>query len=315
MLIISSISDTRLLSLGTEQEAEIEELESLEGFDVAEPTLLACSCDGRAYQVTSKGVRGERYQWSAPDNRKITLASSHQQYLLVAVSGGYIYLLDLTVSPGAQQVAQAHLDQDIACLDLSSFDAANTTLIAAVGLWNTNAVTLLTVPDLKQVDNIDVGTAFLPRSVLTASLAEGHSDSAPYLLIGLGDGSLISYSYRPSSTQSEIIDKSSRKSVALGSRPLNLVKIKTAGNPEAGLTPLAAVLAISDRSTVISATSHKLVFSSVNTKVSQDGISTYGDMYLTCRSAEHRRRRFPVYSGIPGLSASGDSKYAVYRSN
>lgn len=268
MLVASSISDTRVLSLGNEEEAEIEELDSLGSFDLSEPTLLACSCDGHAYQVTSAGVRGQQSRWNAPENRKITLASHFQQYVLVAVSGGQVYLLDLSDSSSIRQVALVQMDQEVACLDLNSLDLDKSTVIAAIGLWNTNAVVLLSAPALQRIDSIDVSTEFLPRSVMTATLAEEHGDSTPYLFIGLGDGSLVSYSYRPSPASSDIVDRTTRKSVALGSRPLTLAKFQTAGNREAGLPPIAAVLAISDRSTVVSTAGHKLVFSSVNTKVS-----------------------------------------------
>lgn len=183
------------------------------------------------------------------------------------MSGGDVYLLDVSDPSEVREAAHTHFEQEVACLDLSSLDSTKSSLVVAVGLWSTYSVAILSVPDLEQLDSIDVGSAVLPRSVMSASLAESHGDSASYLFIGLGDGSLVTYSYGPSTASSEIIDRSTRKSVTLGNRPLALVKFRTAGNHEAGLPSLAAVLVISDRSTVVSATGNKLVYSSVNTKV------------------------------------------------
>jgi hypothetical protein len=268
LLVVSTINETRILDLGNEEEAEIEELDTLGRFDLSRPTLLACSCNGSAYQVTSSGVVGDSSNWAPPQDGKITLAASYEAHILLSASGGDVYLLDVSDASSIQQVSHVKLEQEVACLDLSSLGNNGLSLVAAVGLWNTYSVVLFNVPDLKQIDNIEVGTTFLLRSVMSVSLANDHGDSTPHLFIGLGDGSLISYSYRQGSAASEVLDRSSRKSVTLGSRPLTLAKFHTAGNQEAGLPSLPAVLAISDRSTVVSATGGKLVFSSVNTKVS-----------------------------------------------
>lgn len=273
-MVVSTINETRILDLGNEEEADIEELDTLGNFDLSKPTLLACSCSGSVYQVTSTGVVGVDSNWAPPSNSKITLAASFDKYILLSASGGDIYLLDISSSDNVQQLAHVKLEQEVACLDLSSLGKENLPLVAAVGLWNTYSVVLFDVPDLKQIDSIDVGTTFLLRSVTSASLSNDHDNSAPHLFIGLGDGSLVSYSYRQDSSTSEVLDRSSRKSVTLGSRPLTLVKFHTAGNHEAGLPSLPAVLAISDRSTVVSATGGKLVFSSVNTKVSINSINS-----------------------------------------
>lgn len=266
---MSSISDTRVLALSAEEDGGIEELEEFGAFDLSRPTIHACSYKSRTYQVTAGGVVGGTSSWTAPAGTKVTLASGHEQYLLLAVSGGDLYLLNLSQESGDMVVTQTPLEQEAACLDLSLVQTSKgaSTLVAAVGLWNAYAVLLLEIPSLLIQDRIEIDTTFLLRSVLSASLGDSSDSATPHLFVGLGDGSLVSYAYRTHSTDAGIIDRSTRKSVTLGSRPITLTKFKTAGNQEAGVSSSSAVLAISDRSTVVSAAGNKLIYSSVNTKV------------------------------------------------
>lgn len=258
------------MALSAGEDGGIEELEEFDAFDLSQPTIHACSYKSRTYQVTATGVVGENSSWTAPASTKVTLASGHEQYLLLAVSGGDLYLLDLSQDSGDMVVAQTLLGQEAACLDLSLVPTSKgaSTLVAAVGLWNAYAVILLEAPSLQIQDRIEIDTTFLLRSVLSASLGDSSDGATPHLFVGLGDGSLVSYAYRTPFTDAGIIDKSTRKSVTLGSRPITLTKFKTAGNQEAGVSSSSAVLAISDRSTVVSAAGNKLIYSIVNTKVS-----------------------------------------------
>lgn len=263
---MSSISDTRVLALGTDEEAGIEELEELGSFNLSAATIHAVCYNSRSYQVTSFGVVSDAGEWRAPASQKITLATSHQQYLLLAASGGDLYLLDLSQASPVQ-VAHAQLEEEVACLDLSPVHDGKS-LAAAVGLWNTYSVVVLDAPTLSQAESIEIGTKFLPRSVVTVSMSDSHGTTSSFLLIGLGDGSLVSYAYQKSGKPGARLDNSTRKAVTLGSRPITLAKFQTAGNQEAGVPSTQAVLAISDRSTVISLAGSKLAYSSVNTKVS-----------------------------------------------
>lgn len=59
--------------------------------------------------------------------------------------------------------------------------------LAAVGDWSMEVV-LLSIPDLKPASQQQLGGEVIPRSVLLSTF-----DGAPYLLCGLGDGTLCTW--------------------------------------------------------------------------------------------------------------------------
>jgi DNA damage-binding protein 1 len=182
-----------------------------------------------------------------------------------------VSLLEVSDDGNIQQKALQEMEQEVACLSIDAISEGVGSLVAAVGLWNTYSVVLLEIPTLETIEVINIGTTFLLRSVLTVALSNDHA----YLFVGLGDGSLVSYSYTQGQSS---IDKSTKKTASLGTRPITLVKFHTSGNAEAGIPSRPAVLAISDRSTVVSTEGKKLTFASVNMRVS----NPFPDVFIAC---------------------------------
>lgn len=86
--------------------------------------------------------------------------------------------------------------------------------VLVVGTWSMKAH-LLSLPDLSLVNSHDLGGEVMPRSVLLATF-----DDKPYLLCGLGDGTLLSYRLE------EGLDLVDRKKLALGTKPITLREFK-----------------------------------------------------------------------------------------
>lgn len=86
--------------------------------------------------------------------------------------------------------------------------------IVVVGTWSMKAI-LFSLPELKLLTSHELGGEVMPRSVLFANF-----DSKPYLLCGLGDGTLLSYRV------AENLDLAERKKLTLGTKPISLREFK-----------------------------------------------------------------------------------------
>lgn len=91
--------------------------------------------------------------------------------------------------------------------------------VAAVAFWGSNAVTLLSLPHLTSLPDLGIAAneAHLPRSLLLHTFG----DVAPFLLVGLADGTLVAY---------ELDDMTfhvkARRTMLLGNMPLRLTACK-----------------------------------------------------------------------------------------
>lgn len=85
--------------------------------------------------------------------------------------------------------------------------------LLTIGTWSMK-IHLLSLPELQLIGSHDLGGEVMPRSVLLATFEE-----KPYLLCGLGDGTLLSY-------QIEEGLLTNRKKLALGTKPITLREFK-----------------------------------------------------------------------------------------
>ena len=289
LLVLSHINETRILSFSGEagsDDTSIEELDSLGSFRLSSPTLLAHSHASQIYQVTANAVIGPAPAWSSGDGKKITLAAACEDYMLVALAGGIVALLRLGAAGKVEEIGRQDLGNEVACLDVSRLRLANgSDIIAAAGLWNVYSVLTLSVPNLEVQETIKLDTTFLLRSVLSCTLSDGEDRTpASYLFIGLGDGTLVSYSYATSRNESGLprISESSRKNLALGNRPITLAKIATGAvsNESDGPTSqaLPAVLVASDRATIVSYSNGKLSYSSANLSSTVSSVAAFNHL-------------------------------------
>ncbi|CAI0545440.1 unnamed protein product [Linum tenue] len=187
-LVVSFISETRVLAMNLEDELEETEIE---GFYSQVQTLFChYAVHNQLVQVTSSSVRlvssttrELRNEWNAPSGYSINVATANaSQY-------------------------------EISCLDINPIgDNLNHSQLAAVGMWTDISVRIFSLPDLNLVTKEHLGGEIIPRSVLLCSF-EGIS----YLLCALGDGHLLNFQLNLMS--GELTD---RKKVSLGTQPITL---------------------------------------------------------------------------------------------
>ena len=245
-LVVSFVSETRVLALSAEDELDETELA---GFECDQQTLLVANAPGgRMLQVTPGGVfladcasRARVAAWAPPAGQSLSLAACCGAYLLLGLGGGRLVLLEAGASQ-LTQLAAATLPHEVSCLDVSLLRGAP---VACCGLWS-NSVQLLALPSLAPLHEERIPCDAIPRSVLLA-LFEGD----PYLLAGLGDGQLFVYLLSP-----ETGALGPAKRLSLGSQPINLRGFASRG--------AFHVFAACDRPTVVYSLNGKLVFSNVN---------------------------------------------------
>jgi DNA damage-binding protein 1 len=158
-------------------------------------------------------------------------------------------------------------ENEIACIDIATVASR---IVAAVGLWTVQTVLIIAIPTLEILSTQVIESDYLIRSVLITTFADGVTQ----LFAGLGDGALTSFIV--DAPQSKIVAETS-KTVTLGTRPIVMCGFEANG--------VVSIFVSSDRPTVISRTSDKLVYSSVNLKVRPSRSSFRS---LADRSAEHQ---------------------------
>ncbi|KAK9843115.1 hypothetical protein WJX74_007214 [Apatococcus lobatus] len=248
LLVITFVGDTRILAINAEDELEEAELP---GFDTNVQTLHCSNVMlDQIIQVTQNQVRlldassrNLRDQWQPKSNTYINAATATPSQVLLAAGGGNLIYLEIQEG---QLIETAHkqLDQEIACLDLTSTGGGSQHL-AAVGTW-TMQLLLLSLPSMQLLREEQLGGEVIPRSLLFAEF-EGES----HLLAGLGDGHLFNFHLDPSTAALE-----NRRKLSLGTKPITLKPFRSKGATH--------VFAASDRPTVIYSSNKKLLYSNVN---------------------------------------------------
>ncbi|MBA0799379.1 hypothetical protein Gohar_009900, partial [Gossypium harknessii] len=273
-LVVSFISETRILAMNLEDELEETEIE---GFNSQVQTLF---CHDAVYnqlvQVTSSSVRlvsstsrELRNEWHAPSGYSVNVATANATQVwkrfcndkllsfielvfamevLLATGGGHLVYLE--IGDGTlTEVKHAQLEYEISCLDINPIgENSNYSHLAAVGMWTDISVRIFSLPQLNLITKEQLGGEIIPRSVLLCSF-EGTS----YLLCALGDGHLLNFQVNMSN--GELTD---RKKVSLGTQPITLRTFSSKNTTH--------VFASSDRPTVIYSSNKKLLYSNVNLK-------------------------------------------------
>ncbi|KAK8567775.1 hypothetical protein V6N13_105725 [Hibiscus sabdariffa] len=252
-LVVSFISETRILAMNLEDELEETEID---GFNSQVQTLF---CHDAVYnqlvQVTSSSVRlvssisrELRDEWNAPSGYSVNVATANATQILIATGGGHLVYLEIGDGK-LREVEYAQLEYEISCLDINPIgENPNFSQLAAVGMWTDISVRIFSLPDLNLITKEQLGGEIIPRSVLLCTF-EGIS----YLLCALGDGHLLNFQLNMSS--GELTD---RKKVSLGTQPITLRTFTSKNSTH--------VFAASDRPTVIYSSNKKLLYSNVNLK-------------------------------------------------
>lgn len=221
-------------------------------------------------QVTARSVRlvsSETFallcEYVAP--RTITVASGTLTQVTLALSGGELYYLEIDASgKNIALVGSTKFDQDIACVSLRPLSAESKdsnamqvdegldqtamplrSSIIAVAMWTDNSVRLHALPNLEEICRVQLGTDTQARDILLVTLG-GKS----YLLVGLGDGRLITYSVDFSSDLPSLTNK---RNGVLGTHRITFSVFENSG--------ALCVFAACDRPTIMYSKNGKILFS------------------------------------------------------
>ncbi|KAK9153316.1 hypothetical protein Sjap_000796 [Stephania japonica] len=252
-LVVSFISETRILAMNLDDELEETEIE---GF-CSEVQTLFChdALHDQLVQVTATSVRlvsatsrALLNEWSAPPGFSVNVATANASQVILATGGGHLVYLEIGDGK-LNEVKHAQLEYEVSCLDINPIgEDPNCSQLAAVGMWTDMSVRLYSLPGLELIAKEQLGGEIIPRSVLLCTF-EGVS----YLLCALGDGHLFNFVLNLST--GELTD---RKKVSLGTQPIMLRTFTSKST--------TYVFAASDRPTVIYSSNKKLLYSNVNLK-------------------------------------------------
>ncbi|KAK3419095.1 hypothetical protein EUGRSUZ_H04822 [Eucalyptus grandis] len=252
-LVVSFISETRILAMNLEDELEETEIE---GFCSQVQTLFCHDAvHNQLVQVTSSSVRlvssmtrELRNEWHSPQGYSINVATANATQVLLATGGGNLVYLE--IGDGIlKEIKHVQLEYEISCLDINPIgENLHYSQLAAVGMWTDISIRIFSLPDLNLITKENLGGEIIPRSVLLCAF-EGIS----YLLCALGDGHLLNFQLNMHS--GELTD---RKKVSLGTQPITLRTFSSKNTTH--------VFAASDRPTVIYSSNKKLLYSNVNLK-------------------------------------------------
>ncbi|KAF9543117.1 DNA damage-binding protein 1a [Mortierella hygrophila] len=271
-LVMSFLNSTRVVRVTPDSEMVQEELD---GFLSDTATLLCGNAQaGLLIQVTEESVRliappqhiqaGLISEWKPPAGELISIASMNGTQCLVAVGGKTLVYLDIG-SEVVKKIGQTTFENEIACIDVNAIDGENrhASQVCAVGLWTDIKVLLVRLPTMEILASYDLPGDILPRSLLLSRF-----EGVPYLLVGLGDGHLLTFVL-----DAALSSLPSPKKISLGTQPVMLRQI-SAAPAEDGLAPAPVsaagksdhVFACSDRPTVIYSSNRKILYSNVNLK-------------------------------------------------
>ena len=212
-IVVSFANATVVLAVG----AEVAEVKT-SGFDANAPTL-ACGtlADSSLVQVTPGAMRRIRpaqqqqqqrvEDWHPPGRKTIVAVAMNSVQVVLALSGGELFVFELDVAGGAggglQEVARRDTGGDVACLDVSPVPEGRLRArFLALGAYD-GTVRLLS---LDQADSLSVlatqaCSGDTPRSLLlldvdaplpgASSAAGGTEDGGLHLLVGLESGVLL----------------------------------------------------------------------------------------------------------------------------
>ncbi|BBN08966.1 DNA damage-binding protein 1 [Marchantia polymorpha subsp. ruderalis] len=252
-LVVSFISETRILAMNAEDELEETEID---GFDSEAQTLFCFNAvHDQLIQVTASSLklvdaatRRQLTEWKAPPGIAINVATANATQVLLATGGGNLVYLEIGHAT-LTELKHVQLEYEISCLDINPVgDDPNRSQLAAVGMWTDISVRVFSLPDLHVITQERLGGEIIPRSVLFCSF-----EGIPYLLCALGDGHLFNFVLDLPSGQ-----LSDRKKISLGTQPITLRTFRSKNATH--------VFAASDRPTVIYSSNRKLLYSNVNLK-------------------------------------------------
>lgn len=298
-LIQSFSLETKILAI---DEDSMEEME-MAGFDGDSRSLYCGNMKGGCLvQVTPQGAHlidnttFERVDTYSPDaDSQIVVANGNANQLVVAMSGGHVTYLQIDVAGKKFKANKTvSLETDVAALDLSPLsmpssgnmdvengDTESWSNLVALAMWTDATVRLLALPSMEEVCRFPLHTDVQARDVLLVSLEnvsgsnlerKKDDDYAHYLMLGLGDGTLLIYSINL--VDGGIPTVETYRKAILGTKPLSLTAFRRAGRN--------GVFACGERPTVISRQNGQLLFTIVNSPAVLNMVSFHCELFPEC---------------------------------
>ncbi|KAF8391008.1 hypothetical protein HHK36_023308 [Tetracentron sinense] len=170
-LVVSFISETRILAMNPDDELEETEIE---GFYSQVQTLFCHDAvHNQLVQVTASSVRLVSStsrellnEWNAPSGFSVNVATANATQVLLATGGGHLVYLE--IGDGVlTEVKHAQLEYEVSCLDINPIgENPNYSQLAAVGMWTDISVRVFSLPGLDLLTKEHLGGEIIPRSVL-----------------------------------------------------------------------------------------------------------------------------------------------------
>jgi len=257
MLAISLIGQTHFLQLEGEEMSPIEDHGDL----VMDQQTIFCGniSDKLILQITPNEARvlaADNFKvlgtWEPGELGRMNVCAATGNQILVGAGSSKVVYLEVDQQTGSLTLkGQTKLSEDISCLDITPVSrlggsSPGEAQLCVVGLWDVS-VAIVKLPTLEVVAIHSLGGEIIARSVLLVEL-----EGLLYLLVGLGDGHLLTYVVEEDGQFSD------KRKLSLGTQPIQLHSFTAKGQ--------RSVFASSDRPTVIYSKNKKLLYSNVNLK-------------------------------------------------
>ncbi|QDS73475.1 hypothetical protein FKW77_009043 [Venturia effusa] len=251
-LLVGFINESRIFYFTAD--GDVEELADHKSLVLTEQTLHAANLsDAQLLQVTSSTIRITdldssmvNSMWS-PEKGTITAVAATNEYILIAVDGMNLFVLDISNSLNIKAKLEFPPSEQIACVAVS----ANLPNACVIGFWNDSKVSLYDLQSLKHLSSTlinDDDSISVPRNILVTQLFD--PPHPPTLLVAMADGNVVTFDVTPS------FFLSSKKSTILGTQQANF-KALPRGNG------LSSVFATSEHPSLIYASEDRIVYSAV----------------------------------------------------
>ena len=156
--------------------------------------------------------------------REVVAAAMNASQIILGLSGGVLAILNLAQNDTLHLVTSHTFPNEVCAISCQPLDPAKSYASSmAVSFWGSNEVLILaldTPNPFHQIANAPrVTLPSLPRSILLHNFGTSgqttHPEFRPHLLIGLADGTLITYAFRDKGLHD-------RKQSSLGNAPVSL---------------------------------------------------------------------------------------------
>ena len=254
-LLVCLVDHSRVFTF--DADGSVEEAEDFNGLLLSERTIFAANIfNSQLLQVTIQAVAITdlesgmlNFQWK-PDGW-ITAVAVNKTRILLVQNGVDLILLDYTKELQVVKQKKFSDSQQISCVELSSA-LPN---ICVIGFYKSSSISVLSLPDLSVIQTVTISEDSIapPRSLLIAPL---FSDIPPTLLVGMGDGNVVTFNITNSSNP-----LSQKQVTILGTQEPNFRSIPRDSNT-------VSVFAAASHPTLIHASpeGNRIIYSAVNTE-------------------------------------------------